>query len=429
MLDLKFIRQNPDTVRRMLKDRRVDVDLDQLIDADQQWLEAQKNVEDLRQQQNAVSKEIGQLKKNRQDASSQIAEMKQVSDQIKQLNEQTQQLKQEVNRILMYLPNLPDQSVPVGADESDNPEIKSWGENPTFDFTPKPHWDLAAQHDLIDFQRAAKVSGSNFALFTGVGARLERALINFMLDLHITKHGYTEVSPPFVANRPSMTGTGQLPKFEEDMYRCNQDSDNPDSDLFLIPTAEVPVTNLLADEILAVEQLPIYYTAYTPCFRREAGSYGKDTRGLVRLHQFDKVEMVKFTTPETSYDEHESLLQDAEDVVQALGLPYRVISLCTGDLGFSAAKCYDIEVWAAGQERFLEISSCSNFEDFQARRANIRYRPEKGAKPELVHTLNASGLALPRVMIALLENNQQADGSIRLPVVLQPYMAGLKQIG
>ena len=429
MLDLKFIRQNPDTVRRMLKDRRVDVDLDQLIDSDQQWLEAQKNVEDLRQQQNAVSKEIGQLKKNRQDASSQIAEMKQVSDQIKQLNEQTQQLKQEVNRILMYLPNLPDQSVPVGADESDNPEIKSWGENPTFDFSPKPHWDLAVQHDLIDFQRAAKVSGSNFALFTGVGARLERALINFMLDLHITKHGYTEVSPPFVANRPSMTGTGQLPKFEEDMYRCNQDSDNPDSDLFLIPTAEVPVTNLLADEILDGEQLPIYYTAYTPCFRREAGSYGKDTRGLVRLHQFDKVEMVKFTTPETSYDEHESLLQDAEDVVQALGLPYRVISLCTGDLGFSAAKCYDIEVWAAGQERFLEISSCSNFEDFQARRANIRYRPEKGAKPELVHTLNASGLALPRVMIALLENNQQADGSIRLPVVLQPYMAGLKQIG
>ena len=429
MLDLKFIRQNPDTVRRMLKDRRVDVDLDQLIDADQQWLEAQKNVEDLRQQQNAVSKEIGQLKKNRQDASSQIAEMKQVSDQIKQLNEQTQQLKQEVNRILMYLPNLPDQSVPVGTDESDNPEIKSWGENPTFDFSPKPHWDLAAQHDLIDFQRAAKVSGSNFALFTGVGARLERALINFMLDLHITKHGYTEVSPPFVANRPTMTGTGQLPKFEEDMYRCNQDSDNPDSDLFLIPTAEVPVTNLLADEILDGEQLPIYYTAYTPCFRREAGSYGKDTRGLVRLHQFDKVEMVKFTTPETSYDEHESLLQDAEDVVQALGLPYRVISLCTGDLGFSAAKCYDIEVWAAGQERFLEISSCSNFEDFQARRANIRYRPEKGAKPELVHTLNASGLALPRVMIALLENNQQADGSIRLPVVLQPYMAGLKQIG
>ena len=413
----------------MLRDRRVDDDLGQLIDADQQWLEAQKNVEDLRQQQNAVSKEIGQLKKNRQDASSQIAEMKQVSDQIKQLNEQTQQLKQEVNRILMYLPNLPDQSVPVGADESDNPEIKSWGENPTFDFSPKPHWDLAAQHDLIDFQRAAKVSGSNFALFTGVGARLERALINFMLDLHITKHGYTEVSPPFVANRPSMTGTGQLPKFEEDMYRCNQDSDNPDSDLFLIPTAEVPVTNLLADEILDGEQLPIYYTAYTPCFRREAGSYGKDTRGLVRLHQFDKVEMVKFTTPETSYDEHESLLQDAEDVVQALGLPYRVISLCTGDLGFSAAKCYDIEVWAAGQERFLEISSCSNFEDFQARRANIRYRPEKGAKPELVHTLNASGLALPRVMIALLENNQQADGSIRLPVVLQPYMAGLKQIG
>ena len=429
MLDLKFVRQNSDIIRQMLENRRADVNLDRLLITDQQWLDAQKNVEDLRQQQNTVSKEIGQLKKNGQDASDLIAEMKQVSDQIKQINERSRQLKSEVNRFLMHLPNMPDKSVPVGSDENDNPEIKLWGKIPSFDFIPKPHWELAEQHELLDFQRGAKVSGSNFALFTGFGARLERALINFMLDLHTTKHNYTEVSPPFIANRIAMRGTGQLPKFEADMYRCDTDGENADNDLFLIPTAEVPVTNLLANEILDSEQLPTYYTAYTPCFRRESGSYGKDTRGLIRLHQFDKVEMVKFTTPENSYDEHESLLQDAENVVRALGIPYRVISLCTGDLGFSAAKCYDIEAWAAGQQRFLEISSCSNFEDFQARRANIRYRPKKGVKPEFVHTLNASGLALPRVMIALLENNQQEDGTIRLPTVLQPYLSGLQQIG
>ena len=429
MLDLKFIRQNADVVRQMLSDRGTEVDLDRLLAADQQWLDTQKKVEDLRHRQNDVSKQIGHFKKQSQDASGLITEMKQVSNQIKQLGEEARQLKKEVNQVLMYLPNVPHQSVPVGSDENENLEIKRWGEIPSFDFTPKPHWELAEQNELINFQRGAKVSGSNFVLFTGLGARLERALINFMLDLHTNEHKYVEVSPPFIANRTAMRGTGQLPKFEDDMYRCDTDGENPDNDLFLIPTAEVPVTNLLANEILQPEQIPTYYTAYTPCFRRESGSYGKDTRGLTRLHQFDKVEMVKFTTPESSYDEHESLLADAEDVVQALGIPYRVISLCTGDLGFSAAKCYDIEAWAAGQERFLEISSCSNFEDFQSRRANIRYRPEKGAKPEFVHTLNASGLALPRVMIALLENNQQADGTIRIPKVLQPYLSGIEQIG
>ena len=429
MLDLKFIRQNADVVRQMLSDRGTDVDLDRLLATDQQWLDTQKQVEDLRHRQNDVSKQIGLFKKQSQDASGLITEMKQVSNQIKQLGEEARQLKKEVNQVLMYLPNVPHQSVPVGSDENENLEIKRWGEIPSFDFTPKPHWELAEQNELINFQRGAKVSGSNFVLFTGLGARLERALINFMLDLHTNKHKYVEVSPPFIGNRTAMRGTGQLPKFEDDMYRCDTDGENPDNDLFLIPTAEVPVTNLLANEILQPEQIPTYYTAYTPCFRRESGSYGKDTRGLTRLHQFDKVEMVKFTTPESSYDEHESLLADAEDVVQALGIPYRVISLCTGDLGFSAAKCYDIEAWAAGQERFLEISSCSNFEDFQSRRANIRYRPEKGAKPEFVHTLNASGLALPRVMIALLENNQRADGTIRIPKVLQPYLSGIEQIG
>ena len=299
---------------------------------------------------------------------------------------------------------------------------------PTFDFEPKPHWELAEVLDIIDFRRGAKVAGSNFVLFKGLGAKLERALINFMLDLHVSEHGYTEVSPPFVANRPTMTGTGQLPKFEDDMYRCDRDETHESGDLFLIPTAEVPVTNIYAGEILEGENLPINFTAYTPCFRREAGSYGRDTRGLVRVHQFDKVEMVKFTLPETSYDEHELLLANAEDVVQALELPYRVVTLCTADLGFAAAKCYDIEVWAAAEERFLEISSCSNFADFQARRANIRFRREPGAKPEFVHTLNASGLALPRVVIAILENYQQADGSIRIPEILKPYMGGVGRI-
>lgn len=428
MLDLKFVRDNPDTVRTMLKQRKMDGRLDQLIHADYKWRELTGEAESLRSYQNTVSKKIAGLKKTKQDASEQIAEMKRVSQKVKELHESAQVHKDEVDEILINIPNIPHITTPLGDSEADNTEVKRWGDMPTFDFEPKPHWELAEALDIIDFKRGAKVAGSNFVLFKGLGAKLERALINFMLDLHVSQHGYTEVSPPFVANRPTMTGTGQLPKFEEDMYRCDRGETQESGDLFLIPTAEVPVTNIYADEILEGGIFPINFTAYTPCFRREAGSYGRDTRGLVRVHQFDKVEMVKFTLPETSYDEHELLLANAEDVVQALELPYRVITLCTADLGFAAAKCYDIEIWAAAEERYLEISSCSNFEDFQARRANIRFRREPGAKPEFVHTLNASGLALPRVVIAILENYQQADGSIRIPEVLKPYMGGVGRI-
>lgn len=428
MLDLKFVRDNPDTVRTMLKQRKMDGRLDQLIHADYKWRELTGEAESLRSYQNTVSKKIAGLKKTKGDASEQIAEMKRVSQKVKELHESAQVHKDEVDEILINIPNIPHITTPLGDCEADNTEVKRWGDMPTFDFEPKPHWEIAEALDIIDFRRGAKVAGSNFVLFKGLGAKLERALINFMLDLHVSQHGYTEVSPPFVANRPTMTGTGQLPKFEEDMYRCDRGEAQESGDLFLIPTAEVPVTNIYADEILEGGIFPINFTAYTPCFRREAGSYGRDTRGLVRVHQFDKVEMVKFTLPETSYDEHELLLANAEDVVQALELPYRVITLCTADLGFAAAKCYDIEIWAAAEERYLEISSCSNFEDFQARRANIRFRREPGAKPEFVHTLNASGLALPRVVIAILENYQQADGSIRIPEVLKPYMGGVGRI-
>ena len=428
MLDLKFIRENPDIVEASLKHRRADISLSQLLDADRQWRYTQTEADKLRNYQNNVSKEIAELKRSNQNASDKIAEMKNISQKIKEFNNQAQSLKAEIDKTLMEIPNIPHETTPIGSSESDNPEIKRWGKQPNFDFEPKPHWEIAEALDIVDFRRGSKIAGNNFLLYKGIGAKLERALINFMLDLHTNKHGYTEISPPFVANRPTMTGTGQLPKFESDMYRCDHDQENPENDLFLIPTAEVPVTNIFANEMLSGANLPINYTAYTPCFRREAGSYGRETRGMIRLHQFDKVEMVKFTTPETSYDEHESLLTNVEAVVQALSLPYRVITLCTADLGFSASKCYDVEVWTAGEERFLEISSCSNFEDFQARRANIRFRRESGAKPEFVHTLNASGLALPRVVIAILENYQYADGSVGIPQVLKPYMGGLDRI-
>ena len=429
MVDLKFIRENTDAVRKVLADRQTDAALDELIDLDTQWRENLTHTQTLQAHQNQVSQQIAQLKKEKQDASETIAEMRKLSQDIKERTAEANELKSKIDGILLTIPNIPEESTPYGTSEDDNTEIKTWGEKPSFDFDLKPHWEIAEQLDIVDFQRGAKVAGSNFVLFKGLGAKLERALIQFMLDLHTTEHGYTEVSPPFVANRPTMTGTGQLPKFESDMYRCDRHEENPDSDLFLIPTAEVPVTNLFAGEILAADELPIYYTAYTPCFRREAGAYGKDTRGLQRIHQFDKVEMVKFTTPETSYAEHESLLENAETVLQALGLVYRVVQHCTVELSFAAAKCYDIEVWAPARERYLEVSSCSNFEAFQARRANIRYRPEPGAKPEFIHTLNASGTALPRVVIALLETYQNTDGTVRLPAVLQPYMGGLKQIG
>ena len=413
----------------MLTDRQTDAELDKLIDLDTQWRENLTHTQTLQAHQNQVSQQIAQLKREKQDATDTIAEMRKLSQEIKERSAEANDLKAEIDAILLNIPNMPEETTPFGTSEDDNTEVKIWGEKPSYDFELKPHWEIAEQLDIIDFQRGAKVAGSNFVLFKGLGARLERALIQFMLDLHTTEHGYTEVSPPFLANRPTMTGTGQLPKFESDMYRCDRDEENPDSDLFLIPTAEVPVTNLFADEILSVDELPIYYTAYTPCFRREAGAYGKDTRGLQRIHQFDKVEMVKFTTPETSYTEHESLLENAESVLQALGLVYRVVQHCTVELSFAAAKCYDIEVWAPARERYLEVSSCSNFEAFQSRRANIRYRPEAGAKPEFIHTLNASGTALPRIVIALLETYQNSDGTVRLPAVLQPYMGGLKQIG
>ena len=430
MIDLKFIRENTEDVRQMLADRRTEAELDRLIELDTRWRENLTYTQSLKAHQNQVSQQIAEHKKAKLDATETITEMRELSQKIKQLTADANAVKAEIDAILLTIPNMPEASTPVGTSEDDNIKIKTWGELPSFDFELKPHWEIAEELDIVDFQRGAKVAGSNFVLFKGLGARLERALIQFMLDLHTTQHGYTEVSPPFLVNRPTMTGTGQLPKFEAAMlYRCDRDEENPDSDLFLIPTAEVPVTNIFAGEILSAEDLPIYYTAYTPCFRREAGAYGKDTRGLQRIHQFDKVEMVKFTTPETSYAEHESLLANAESVLQALGLPYRVVQHCTVELSFIAAKCYDIDVWAPARQRFLEVSSCSNFETFQARRANIRFRREAGAKPEFVHTLNGSGTALPRVVIALLETYQNADGTVRVPAVLQPYMGGLTQIG
>lgn len=429
MIDLKFIRENTEDVRQMLADRRTEAELDRLVELDARWRENLTHTQSLKAHQNQVSQQIAERKKAKQDATETIAEMRKLSQEIKELTAEANATKTEIDAILLTIPNMPEASTPVGMGEDDNIEIKTWGELPSFDFELKPHWEIAEQLDIVDFQRGAKVAGSNFVLFKGVGARLERALIQFMLDLHTTQHGYTEISPPFLANRPTMTGTGQIPKLESDMYRCDRDEENPDSDLFLIPTAEVPVTNMFSGEILAGDELPIYYTAYTPCFRREAGAYGKDTRGLQRIHQFDKVEMVKFTTPETSYAEHETLLANAESVLQALGLPYRVVQHCTVELSFAAAKCYDIEVWAPARQRFLEVSSCSNFEDFQARRSSIRFRREAGARPEFVHTLNASGTALPRVVIALLETYQNPDGTVRVPAVLQPYMGGLNQIG
>jgi len=429
VIDLKFIRENTEDVRQMLADRRTEAELDRLVELDACWRENLTHTQSLKAHQNQVSQQIAERKKAKQDATETIAEMRKLSQEIKELTAEANATKTEIDAMLLTIPNMPEASTPVGMGEDDNIEIKTWGELPSFDFELKPHWEIAEQLDIVDFQRGAKVAGSNFVLFKGVGARLERALIQFMLDLHTTQHGYTEISPPFLANRPTMTGTGQIPKLESDMYRCDRDEENPDSDLFLIPTAEVPVTNMFSGEILAGDELPIYYTAYTPCFRREAGAYGKDTRGLQRIHQFDKVEMVKFTTPEASYAEHETLLANAESVLQALGLPYRVVQHCTVELSFAAAKCYDIEVWAPAGQRFLEVSSCSNFEDFQARRASIRFRREAGARPEFVHTLNASGTALPRIVIALLETYQNPDGTVRIPAVLQPYMGGLKQIG
>ena len=390
---------------------------DRFADIDSKRLTLLAEVEQLKNRRNTVSKEIAPLKKagEHEKAEPFILEMRDVSARIKELDTELTGIMEQMNAIVLSIPNLCHDSVPKGQDDSDNIELRTWGEIPRFDFSPKPHWEVGEDLGILDFETSAKLSGARFALLKGFASKLERALINFFLDLHTQKHGYSEVLPPFLVNAKSLTGTGQLPKFKEDLFKIE------DWDLYLIPTAEVPVTNIHSGESLSEDDLPIKYTAYTPCFRSEAGSYGKDTRGLIRQHQFDKVEMVKFTTPETSNDELESLLADAEEVLQLLELPYRVVTLCSGDLGFSATKTYDIEVWLPGQNTYREISSCSNFLDFQARRAGIRYRPKGEKKSKLVHTLNGSGLAVGRTLLAVLENYQQEDGSVALPEVLQPY--------
>ncbi len=421
MLDINIIRNDIDKVKQAIINKNEKVNLDSLLELDSKRKALLIECDDLRNKRNITSKKISELKSKKQDASDVIQEMKGVSDNIKQLETGIKALTDELDSVLLRIPNIPASDVPVGKDETSNVIVKEYGEKREFSFTPLPHWDLGKALDILDFERGAKITGAGFILYKGAGARLERALYNFMLDLHSQEHGYTEIFPPYLVNRASMTGTGQLPKLEEDMYRI------PEDDLFLIPTAEVPVTNIHSNEIMSVADLPAYYTAYTACFRREAGSHGKDTRGMLRVHQFNKVELVKFVRPETSYEELESLLSVSEKVLQLLGLQYRVLKLCTGDLSFAAAKCYDIEVWSAGVDKFLEVSSCSNFEDFQARRGNIRYRDDDG-KINHVHTLNASGVALPRTMIAIIENYQREDGTVEIPEVLRPYMNGLEII-
>jgi seryl-tRNA synthetase len=424
VLDSKLLRNQMDEVKERLSTRQGEFPgLDAFVKLDEQRREWIRRVEQLKNKRNVVSKEIAQKKKNKQDAEAEILEMRRVGDEIKQLDEDLRQLDAELEEILLSLPNLPHESVPIGVSEEDNVPVRKWGEPPQTDFEIKPHWEIAEELDILDFERAAKVTGSRFVFYKGLGARLERALINFMLDLHIQEHGYTEVMPPYIVNRQAMTGTGQLPKFEEDAFKLAENLN-----YFLIPTAEVPVTNYHADEILTADDLPKYYTAYSSCFRSEAGSAGRDTRGLIRLHQFNKVEMIKLVRPEDSYDELEQMVQNAEEVLKRLELPYRVVSLCTGDLGFSAAKTYDLEVWMPSNNAYREISSCSNCEDFQARRANIRFRRDAKAKPEFVHTLNGSGLAVGRTVAAILENGQEADGSVRIPKALQPYMGGIERI-
>ncbi len=416
MLDLNFVRKNLDLVIEKTKLRGVDLDFEYFKKVDSERRAFIKELEDLKHKKNQISKEIGARKRKGEDISSLVEESKSLDDRISELEEKVRDLNQKLYDFLAKVPNLVHDSVPVGEDDKDNVVVRTWGEPPKFDFEPKPHWEIGETLRILDFERAAKLSGSRFVVLKGWGAKLERALINFMLDLHTKKHGYVEVWPPSIVRRDVMFGTGQLPKFEDDLYLIERD------DLFLIPTAEVPLVNLHREETLKEGDLPIYYTAFTPCFRREAGSHGRDVRGIIRQHQFSKVELVKFTTPETSYEELEKLVRDAEEVLQLLGLPYRVVELCTGDLGFSATKTYDIEVWLPSQGTYREISSCSNCEDFQARRANIRYKPKKGGKSRFVHTLNGSGVAVGRTMVAILENYQQPDGSVRVPEALVPYL-------
>ncbi len=417
MLDIKEIRNNPEKVKTAMRNRNSNMDdkIDEILRIDEQRRKIMSEVESKKAEQNSASKQIPQLKKRGEDTTELLAQMKALSEDVTKLNLELTELEERQKQIILSIPNVPHETVPIGVDDSDNQEVRKWGEPRKFNFEPKAHWDLGKDLDILDPERAAKVTGKRFHFYKGLGARLERAIINYYLDTH-TKNGYKEIFPPFMVNRASMTGTGQLPKFEEDAFKlANQD-------YFLIPTAEVPVTNLYRDEILNGSELPIKHCAYSACFRAEAGSAGRDTRGLIRQHQFNKVELVKFARPENSYEELEKLTNDAEKVLQGLNLPYRVVNLCTGDLGFSSAKTYDIEVWMPSYDRYLEISSCSNFEDFQARRAAIRYKDDIKDKAKLVHTLNGSGVAIGRTVAAILENYQNDDGSITIPEVLRPYM-------
>jgi len=425
MLDLKRIRAEHEAIKEAMKIRGEAFDLemiDKVVELDEKRRSILAEVEVLKNKRNTDSQEIAKLKKAGQNVDELLKEMKELSDKIKEYDAELSKVEEEINYLLLRIPNVPHKDVPKGETDADNVEVRRWGEVRKFDFEPKAHWDIGVDLDILDFERAGKVTGARFTFYKGLGARLERALINFFLDTHIDKHGYTEIFPPFMVNRRSMTGTGQLPKFEEDAFKVTND------DYFLIPTAEVPVTNMYMDEILDGSKLPIKHVAYSACFRSEAGSAGRDTRGLIRQHQFNKVELVKFADPDNSYEELEKLTNDAEEVLQLLGLPYRVVLICSGDLGFTAAKKYDIEVWMPSYGRYVEISSCSNFEDFQARRANIRFKKDPKDKPRYVHTLNGSGVAVGRTVAAILENYQQADGSVIIPEVLRPYMGGIERI-
>ncbi|CAG9623544.1 serine--tRNA ligase [Sutcliffiella rhizosphaerae] len=423
MLDLKLLRANFEEIKGKLQHRGEDLtDLDRFEELDAKRRELLVQTEQLKSKRNEVSQQIAAMKREKQDADHLIKEMRDVGDNVKELDEELRGVEETLELLLLSIPNIPHESVPVGETEDDNVEIRKWGELPNFEFEPKAHWDIADDLGILDFERAGKVTGSRFVFYRGLGARLERALFNFMLDLHTDEHGYTEVLPPYLVNRASMTGTGQLPKFEEDAFLIEKE------DYFLVPTSEVPITNMHREEILTADQLPINYAAFSACFRSEAGSAGRDTRGLIRQHQFNKVELVKFVKPEESYEELEKLTGNAEKVLQLLGLPYRVLKMCTADLGFTAAKKYDIEVWIPSANTYREISSCSNFESFQARRANIRFRRDPKGKPEHVHTLNGSGLAIGRTVAAIIENFQQEDGTVIIPEVLRPYMGGKENL-
>ncbi len=423
MLDAKLLREQLDRVKERIGSRGATIDWEELTAVDHRRREILVETEKLKEKKNRLSGEIGKLKKSGGDARALMAENEGHSEAIRKQEEPLRQIEKRFEDLMLVIPNLPHESVPKGSDARDNTEVRRWGDPPKFDFKPKNHWEIGEELGILDFARAAKIAGARFVLYQGQGAHLERALINFMLDLHTEQRGYKETIPPFLVNRDSLIGTAQLPKFEADLFRI------PDPELFLVPTAEVPLTNIHRGEILSGEDLPLYYVAYTPCFRREAGSYGQDVRGLIRLHQFNKVELVKLTEPKNSYQELEKMVQDAEEVLRQLQIPYRIVELCAGDLGFAAAKTYDLEVWLPGQGTYREISSCSNCEDFQARRAGIRYRSDKKGRPAFVHTLNGSGLAVGRTLVAVLENYQQKDGSVTVPEVLRPYMRGINQIG